>query len=877
MKMTKNKELNLLSVKKAFVDFDQNARIERSKIVCLLVITLMPAGTLLDYFVYPEKLWIIFQMRIFTSLIGIVILFFLKSSFALKYPRLSSKGWNVMLMPTFFISCMIAITEGANSPYYAGLSLMLLVMHSAVHITFIESILFVLVVIGMYSGACFIHGPIQDIGILFNNLYFIVLTSIIVITGNHFFNKLRFREFSLRYELKANQQELQESNQKLIEMDKAKANFFANISHELRTPLTLLIGPLEKIMRREKTFSNPDTKEDLAIMYSNATRLFKLIDDLLDLVKLDSCKIEVKPLPIDLQSFINGLASSVKMAGDEKGLIIETYVEDAIGAILADQEKLDKIILNLVFNAIKFTPKGGRIDIEAYKKEGLLCISVKDTGIGIPEESLPNIFDRFYQADSSCKRRHQGSGIGLALVKELAMAHNGDVTGKSREGKGSLFTLTIPYEPASATDARSITTGDEKEGQPSAWSARIDSDTEALLAGAEASAVAALNAEDEGCKTSDRPLVLLADDEPDMLRFLNSDLKEQYTIIEATDGAQAVENAKERLPDLIIMDMMMPEKDGLQASRELREYEPTSSIPIIMLTARVDENIKVKALSGGVNDFLTKPFSSVELHARAKNIIKGRQLQKELENALKVINETQGRLLQYKKLQSIATFSSGMLHEINNPLNIISTAVYVLSEKSQFITDEFKEVFKRNVNAINKEAERIQKIIANLKDFAHVRKALSKLALHEPVDAALRSLSEKIKVNNVQTELSISKDHIVWGNNDLLVLVFNNMIENALDACCEKEFEQGPGLISIKSSMEAGRIKLFIWDNGNGIEQDSMDSIFDPFFTTKDVGSGMGMGLNICYTIIEQHGGHIDVKSEVGRFTEFCIDLPAYA
>ncbi|MGR3317216.1 MAG: ATP-binding protein [Candidatus Anammoxibacter sp.] len=878
--MTKNKEPNPSDIKKAFIDYDQKIRIERSKIICLLIIALMPAGTLLDYFVYPDKLWDIFTVRIFSSFIGIVIWLLLKSSLALKHPGLSSKGWYIMLMPIFFISWMIAITEGSGSPYYAGLCLMLLIMHSVVHITVPESLLFVTILISMYAGACFIHGPIQDTGIFFNNLYFLVLTSIIVITGNYFLNRLRFREFSLRYELDRNQQLLQESNLKLIEMDRVKTSFFANINHELRTPLTLLIAPLEKIRHKEKSFSHPETKEQLDIMYSNAMRLLKLINNLLDLVKLDSGKMEVNYEPLDIKNFIKGLVSSVKGAGRDKKLIIDTSIEENIEIILADHDKLEKIILNLLFNSIKFTPAGGHIEIRAQKKNYSLCISVQDTGIGIPEKSLPYIFDRFWQADSSSRRKYQGTGIGLSLVKELVEAHKGEISAQSQEGKGATITVRIPYKPAAEKDIRSTTAGSGHEGQLSDRQDRLNREAERFQA--KISVYDAHHAEEDIMKPPYQSSVLVADDEPDMLRFLKSELKGQYHILEATDGRQAVEKAKQFLPDLIILDMMMPEKDGLQVNRELREHTPTKSIPIILLTARVDENIKIRSLSEGVNDFLTKPFSGAELHARVKNLIREYRLQLELagktralENALEELKETHSQLLQTAKLASLGRLSAGMIHEINNPLNFVFSSLHVLHKEQKFVSGERQPKYNRALQTIEDGLQRVKHIVSDLRGFTHSHQGeFTHVALHEAVKITLRFLSDEVNKNNIQMEVSVPDDHMVWGNKNQLIQVLLNLLQNSVDACMAKTFEHGLPMISVKSNVQEGHIKLIIRDNGEGIAEENIDKILDPFFTTKDVGQGMGLGLSICYRIVQQHSGHINVRSELGEFTEVSLELP---
>src|SRR5208283_3679852 len=206
-------------------------------------------------------------------------------------------------------------------------------------------------------------------------------------------------------------------------MDQIKGRFFANISHELRTPLTLLLAPLEALLQRFKL--DQETTDLLGTMHSNGMRLLKLINDLLDLVRLESGRMEIKREPLEVAEFVKGLASAARQVAQDKRLRLEIFVDPALGVMLGDRDKLEKIVLNLVFNALKFTPAGGRVELRAEKQGEQFVIIVADTGMGISAKNLPAIFSRFWQADDSSKRKYQGVGIGLALVKELAEVQGG--------------------------------------------------------------------------------------------------------------------------------------------------------------------------------------------------------------------------------------------------------------------------------------------------------------------------------------------------------------------------------------------------------------------------------------------------------------------
>ena len=417
---------------------------------------------------------------------------------------------------------------------------------------------------------------------LVNNWYFILLTSIIVLTGNFFFNRLRFREFMLRFELDRGRKMLEEGNQKLKELDEAKSRFFANISHELRTPLTLLLSPLETMLHGQKAKFDAQTRELMGIMHGNGMRLLKLINELLDLVRLESGRMEVKREPLEISAFLNGLMGAARQMAEAKGLKLETSVEPGLGALMLDKDKLEKMILNLVFNALKFTPAGGTVSLRVERAGEQLVIAVQDTGVGIAEKNLPYVFDRFWQADDSSKRKYQGVGIGLSLVKEFTELQGGAATVESQIGKGTTFTLRLPL--LQAETAPKPAEAQEKTGLPDKPAAAAAQSEEwlanlyhraALMPSTAQAAVAAEPAEaDEAPVAAARngtfSHLLVADDEPDMLRFLKSQLRTHYRVTEAVDGRQAVEKAGQLLPDIILLDMNMPEMDGLQACRELR-------------------------------------------------------------------------------------------------------------------------------------------------------------------------------------------------------------------------------------------------------------------------------------------------------------------
>jgi signal transduction histidine kinase len=876
----------------AYDEQDCRETVSNFKVACIIGMILMPAGVILDYAVYPEAAYPglalqFLRLRFLSSVLIGVFLTVLLTPLGRKYYRFL--GISLFMLPASFIAYMINASEGAASPYYAGLNLVLLVLAFVLHWTFRESLSAALLVLGLYLAAVWFHrGSVrpEDQGIFVNNIYFLVLTGIIVATGSYFHSKSRFGEFRSSYLLAENQKALAESNQKLLELDQIKSRFFANISHELRTPLTLLLAPLESLLQRYKL--DPETKDLLLTMHSNGMRLLKLINDLLDLVRLESGRMEVKREALEVAEFVNGLASSARQFAEDKRLRLVPYVDPDLGTVLADRDKLEKVVLNLVMNALKFTPAGGRVELRAEKRGEEMTLSVADTGMGISEKNLPYVFDRFWQADGSSKRKYQGVGIGLALVKELVEIHGGKVAVQSQEGKGTTFTVTLPYQkaepsqtpkPEAVPDTAPATAGSGGTVTSEEWLANLYRRAELFPA------LTALQESLRPVETGGNgslPTILVADDEPDMLRFLKSQLSPHYRVLEAVDGQQAIEKASQFLPDVILLDMMMPEKDGLQACREIREHTPTQSIPIILLTARADEETKLGALSAGASDFLTKPFSTTELHVRIRNLVELNQYQRKvskqnlaLESTIEQLKEVETLLEQKDKMASLGVMSAGIIHEINNPLNYATIGLHTLRNKGKHLAAEQQEEYQDILKDVEEGIKRVTTIVSDLRMFTHPdTESRDQVELPEVVESALRFLSSEWK-DKVRIEQHLAEHQTVWANKNKLIQVMVNLLQNSLDALKGKSFENEPPTIWIEGRLERGKSLLIVRDNGPGIGAEDRKKIFDPFFTTKDVGEGMGLGLAICHRIVKDCEGLISVDSEPGKFCEFTLEFPA--
>ena len=877
----------------AFRSYIRQQRLVNTKVGCLLVISLMPAGSLLDLFVYPNELWPFFLLRLAASGAAGIILAFLFTELGRR-----SVGWMgvvVPLIPVVSIAKMIAEKEGFASPYYAGLNLVLLAVGAVLHWTVFESIVACLLVTIIYTAAGFVHPVIPKADVIVNNYYFIALMDIIVVVGTYFAEKQRFREFALRYELDANRAQLEENNQKLKELDQIKGRFFANISHELRTPLTLMISPLETILARYRGSLEPGIVNLLETMQSNGLRLLKLINDLLDLVRLESGVMEVRREPVLVERFLDGLASAARQVAQDKRIELVVAVSPGVGTAMMDRDKLEKIVLNLQFNALKFTPAGGRVELRVEREEQELVLRVSDTGIGIPAKDLPNMFSRFFQVDSSSRRKYQGVGIGLALVKELTELHGGTVGVQSVEGQGTTFTIRMPYieadpaaiaaatQPAPSTPASPapVLPGESPSSgtvSNQEWLSNLYHRANLFVGAADKRSSAARTAAARG---QHEFTALVADDQPDMLKFISSELAEHYNIVAVSDGQQAVDQAAACEPDVILLDMMMPEKDGLQACREIRASLATRAVPIILITAHVDEETKLNALRAGASDFLPKPFSTTELHVRVKNLVDSLHFQRRLvrqnqvlADTIEQLKETESQLVQSEKLASLGRLSAGIIHEINNPLNFVTTGLFTLRSKARLLPEGDRDDYAEVLKDVEDGIIRVKSIVTDLRTFTHPGGIdVDAVNVAEAVSASLRLLSQEWK-DSVDVRVDLPPDQVVYAEKNRMIQILINLLQNSLDAVRRKVFSNGSPIIEIVGSVNSRSSTIIVRDNGAGIDPKFIDKVFDPFFTTKEVGEGMGLGLSICYRIVRDFGGQISVRSEEGKYSEFTLEFP---
>ena len=413
--------------------------------------------------------------------------------------------------------------------------------------------------------------------------------------------------------------------EKLKEVDRVKSRFFANISHEFRTPLTLIRGPIQQLISGK--FKGNITEQYYLIL-RNTSRLLKLINQLLDISRLEAGKMKLQARPENFVELTRQLTMAFESLASVKDIELQFTGPGEAVMMYLEREHYEKIINNLLSNALKFTNSGGKVEVgirisgsgdrsgRRHNASTKAVITVKDNGPGIPPDQLPHIFDRFYQADGSYVKDTQGSGIGLALTKELVELHHGTIKAFSEAGKGTEFIIQLPMgnehlKPEEMVDDPATSKTEVDSIIPTHPEEIIDEMT-----------VPPLNKEIG--PPADATIALVVEDNPDMRSYIREFLVQFYQVIEAVDGKDGFEKAADLIPDIIISDVMMPEMDGFQFCEKIKTDERTSHIPVILLTAKSSGESKLEGLETGADDYLTKPFDTSELNARIKNLIEQR-------------------------------------------------------------------------------------------------------------------------------------------------------------------------------------------------------------------------------------------------------------
>lgn len=838
-------------------------------VLAALVVTVNPLILLLDRLLLPEALHLVFFVRLLIEVAGgtALVLLFRRREWTEERAGAIAPAMVALL---YSATAMLAWIDGSfASPYAASLPVILILsgslflwparqagsLYGAGYLFFILPLVLGLVPVGTLGPALAHQG-------------FLVAVSVIVVASHEHRYRLVSKEYYSSLALKRTRGSLEEAFARLRDLDRVKNQFFSNISHELKTPLTMILAPLETLLAGDLGPLEPGQAGHLQTIRRNALGLLRLINDLLDLARLEERHVELKREAMDVPALLEEIVEYARPLAEKKGVRLALEASGATEGFSADGHKLERVFVNLLANALKFTPAGGQVTLALETDENELRIRVSDTGIGIASDQHARIFERFTQADGSATRKYGGTGIGLAYAREIVELHAGRISLESTVGAGSTFIVHLP-RPAAQTAVPAIEGG----GEPAEWGQSLVLLEESRFFDLEEAM------QDELADPVDdraKPFrILVVEDEPQMLRFLVMLLGEEHTVHAARNGREALEKAQGLVPDLVVTDFMMPEMDGLMLIAGLRNDHALAEIPVIMLTVRAQLEDRLEARERGADVYLAKPFSSRELTTAVRKMLEKRG--------------RQARSVMRTQVQTLETISAGLAHEMQNPLSYIKNAVYLIGESVEKLMREVKgrERFLKEIKG-NDELDRLEKKIRRLYTTAergltrieqmvkllrtYSREGYPDTPVELPVDEAVQTVASLIsprQEHEVALHLELDAEEMaVRCIPEEMHQAIRNLIQNALDAT-------GPGgWVKVKTRVDAGTAVLQVQDNGSGIPREILGRIFTPFFTTKEPGQGMGLGLSITHQVITRAGGQIEVQSSPGAGTLFTVNLP---
>ena len=670
----------------------------------------------------------------------------------------------------------------------------------------------------------------------------------------------------------------------LAEIDRAKTLFFSNISHEFRTPLTLLLGPIEDLLSDPSSLEN--NKYRLGVAYRNALRMQKLVNTLLEFSRIEAGRLEGKFRRVDIGALTLDLASTFRSTIEKAGMKLLVHAEPINGEVYVDTDLWERIILNLLSNAFKYSHDGS-ISVEVRQMGDRVVVGVSDTGVGIAEDQLDKIFDRFHRIENSGGRSLEGTGIGLAMVRELVRLHQGTIGVTSRKGEGSTFAVSIPMGMKHLPQDRVVHT-------PMAPVKVHHSDafvTEAMKWVEDEGSTDA----EPGDKGDDPALtratgrgpnyrVLLADDNADMREYVQRLLAPQFTVITARDGEEALEKMQAYRPDLLLSDVMMPKMDGFSLLKAIRATPEIQATPVILLSARAGEEAKIEGLKAGADDYLVKPFGGRELIARVESNIRIakeraaalRDYAEKLEQAVRKRTQELRRLnvsLEQSN-EDLMQFAHVASHDLKEPVRKVRTFTgRLLEEYGVLLPDEAKKFLNKILHATNRMSTMIEGVLTYsiLNSNEQTIEAVDLNDVFDNIEADL-----EVPIAQAGAELRREKLPTLEGASVLLYQLFYNLVNNALKFSSEVD----KPLIFIASRLSEGvgkRIaEVTVKDNGIGFDQEQSDRIFEAFarLNSKDRFEGTGLGLALCKKIVERHHGSISATGVKGKGAVFIVRLP---
>lgn len=645
--------------------------------------------------------------------------------------------------------------------------------------------------------------------------------------------------------------------QALVELDRAKTVFFNNISHEFRTPLMLMLGPIQTLLNE----SVGEQRVELETLRRNALRLLKLVNALLDFSRIEAGRYDAKFVPTDLCAFTTEICSLFRSAIEHEGLTFDVTCEDCSESAFIDRDMWEKVVLNLVSNAFKFTQKG-KISVRVLQTKDKFQLIVADTGSGIATSEQGNLFKRFHRLKAQNARTFEGTGIGLALVQELVQLHGGQISVTSDEGVGTEFTVEIPrgrahLPPDEVTEEENAAELKHSQSfleEMKTWFSEYSNNLN-------------INQYD-GLKQH----IMIVEDNADVRAYLLRLLNLLWSAEAVPNGRAALEALKDRVPDLIVTDIMMPDIDGFELLRNIRASESLKKVPVIFLSARAGDEARAEGIEAGANDYLVKPFTVRELYARVAVQLQQRLLSQTLEKAV------QERTQELQKALAVKTqFLSTVSHELRTPMAAVIGLVELMNAMAE--DEEFKSYSQTALEA----CKRLLQILNDLLDASRLEAnafVIEKrsFSIQSVIGDLIQLADAEAKKKNLKLSWSVAENvpPLVCGDELRVRQIFQNLVFNAL-----KFTEDGEIKLSItleKEDNNCSDLRFEVTDSGIGIALDQQEKIFEPFSqadaSTRRVYGGTGLGLSICRTLTKLMGGEIGVVSALGEGATFWVVLP---
>lgn len=675
----------------------------------------------------------------------------------------------------------------------------------------------------------------------------------------------------------------------LAELDRSKTAFFSNVSHEFRTPLTLMVGPLETMLDRARPSQTTVTREELQLVHRNSMRLLKLVNTLLDFSRIETGRVEAFYEPTDLATFTADTASAFRSAMEQAGLQFTIHCEPLLEPVYVDRDMWEKIVLNLISNAFKFTLVGG-VTVGLRSVGDGIELHVEDTGLGIPEDQQSKVFDRFHRLEGVRGRTHEGSGIGLALVQELIKLHGGSIRLDSTVGKGSAFIVTIPRGTAHISAERLASQPRVLKSTGVAASAYVDEALRWLpeVGNSVAQTVPLFAADSVQAPhlqtTSGR--ILLADDNADMRAYVKRLLGDNYQVQAVSNGRAALNAIRHNPPDLVLTDVMMPELDGFALLHELRADTKTSTIPVILLSARAGEDARIEGMQAGADDYMVKPFTARELLARVgAHLAMGRLRRETAEHERTLRAEAEKIAI---ALEAARKELEHRVQERTAELQLANDELHELSSRLQQIQDEERRriarglhdsagqllaavamnaaVVKTEANKLGANAARcLEDNVVLLDQLTSEIRTISHL-LHPPLldevglASALRWYVDGFSERSNITATLEMPDDLERLSDDAEIAIFRAVQESLTNV----HRHSGSASCTVKLSRGENNLRVDISDAGKGISREKKLSLSS---------SGGGVGLRGMQERIRKLGGTLTIKSS-SHGTTVSVTLP---